>query len=241
MVRQEKRQEREQHILDCAWRLVAEEGFLALRISDLAKAASVSVGTLYAHFESKEDLIIGMSMDSWDHKLSYAARILKLDLDAAERVMAVPIGFYLFDHHNPVCFEAQQLAGVPSIWRKASHRRHQSILNACREFESRLVPLIEEALRDGAFEARYEKQLMIDAIEFTQMSLAAGNAYISHVFLPESERDQMQRKQRQGMPHFVMSAFRGFGLQREDEIGLYQRLVDQCLSLSPKRLFPDCD
>jgi AcrR family transcriptional regulator len=44
--RLEKSIARERHTLDSAWKLVASEGFLALKISELAKIAGVSIGTL---------------------------------------------------------------------------------------------------------------------------------------------------------------------------------------------------
>jgi AcrR family transcriptional regulator len=62
MVRSEKRQKREEMILDRAQDQVAEFGFLDLKMSDLAKAADLSVGTLYAHFASKEDLLLGIAI-----------------------------------------------------------------------------------------------------------------------------------------------------------------------------------
>ncbi len=237
---QEKRLEREQHILTCAWNMVADRGFLALKISDLAKAASVSVGTLYAHFESKEDLIIAMAVDAWQAKLAYIEQVSNLDLDALERVVAIPIALMLFDRENPPLFEAQQLAGVPSIWRKASAQRHQSMLNLCSGFETQLMPLVEAACEVGGFELTEQRQAGLDAIEYSQIALGVGNAYMSNIFLPESEREELQRRQRESMPRLVMAAFKGFGLRHADPLALHQRLTGLCEALSPRREFPDC-
>jgi AcrR family transcriptional regulator len=237
---QEKRLEREQHILTCAWKMVADRGFLALKISDLAKAASVSVGTLYAHFESKEDLIIAMSVDAWQAKLAYIERVCNLDLDAVERVVAIPIALFIFDRENPPLFEAQQLAGVPSIWRKASAQRHQSMLNLCSGFETQLMPLVEAACESGGFEATEERAAGMDAIEYSQIALAVGNAYMSNLFLPESEREELQRRQRESMPRLAMAAFKGFGMRHDDPLALYRRLVALCEGLLPRREYPDC-
>lgn len=240
MDRLEKRQQREQHILVCAWNMVADEGFLALRISDLAKSASVSVGTLYAHFESKEDLIIAMAVEAWQAKLAYIEQVNRLDLDVVERVIAIPIALYLFDRENPVYFEAQQLAGVPSIWRKASPMRHQSMLNLCGGFEAQLMPLVESAVDAGGLDLSQEREKNLDAIEYSQIALAVGNAYMSNIFLPESERDEMQRRQQESMPRLVMAAFKGFGLQQVSQPEVYLRLTKLCEALSPRCEFPAC-
>ena len=240
MSRQEKRLEREQHILRCAWRAVADEGFLALKISDLAQSAEVSVGTLYAHFESKEDLIIAMAVDAWQAKLAYIERVSQLDISPAEKVVAIPIALFLFDRDNPVLFEAQQLAGVPSIWRKASITRHQSMLNLCGGFESQLMPLVEAAVHAGDFEAGESRESSLDAIEYSQIALAVGNAYMSNLFLPETEREEMQRRQRESMPRFVMATYRGFGLRDAASLERYRHLVTLCEGLSPRHDAPVC-
>ncbi|MEJ2406242.1 MAG: TetR/AcrR family transcriptional regulator [Candidatus Thiodiazotropha sp.] len=240
MDQQEKRLARERHILVCAWAVVEQRGFLALKISDLAKSASVSVGTLYAHFESKEDLIIAMAVDAWQTKLSYIERVSRLELDPTERVLAIPIALYLFDRDNPALFEAQQLAGVPSIWRKASAQRHQSVLNLYGGFKSQLLPLVEAACDAGGFETLDERGQLLDAIEYSQIALAVGNAYMSNIFLPETEREEMQRRQRESMPRFVMAAFKGFGLHGTAQLELYHRLYERCEALSPGHEYPDC-
>lgn len=45
-------------ILDAAAQLVAEGGFPALRMEDLARRAGIAVGTFYLYFEGKDDLFV---------------------------------------------------------------------------------------------------------------------------------------------------------------------------------------
>ena len=45
-------------VLDAAARLLADGGFPALRIDELAAAAEISVGTFYLYFEGKDDLFV---------------------------------------------------------------------------------------------------------------------------------------------------------------------------------------
>src|SRR3954451_23816070 len=44
-------------ILDAAERVFAERGFHVARIQDVAQHARIAVGTVYNHFEQKEDLL----------------------------------------------------------------------------------------------------------------------------------------------------------------------------------------
>lgn len=54
--RQRRKQARPQELLDAALALFVEKGFAATRIEEVAQRASVSKGTLYLYFPSKEEL-----------------------------------------------------------------------------------------------------------------------------------------------------------------------------------------
>ena len=58
--REEKRQQTRRRIFDAAMRLFRERGFDAVAVGDIARAAGVSVPTFYAHFESKDHLILAL-------------------------------------------------------------------------------------------------------------------------------------------------------------------------------------
>ena len=52
--------ERAQQIMDAAMKLADEGGFEAVRLRDVAAKAGVALGTLYARFSSKEDILIAV-------------------------------------------------------------------------------------------------------------------------------------------------------------------------------------
>lgn len=115
--RQARTRKREQHILEAARALVADEGFLALKMTDVAQAATVSVGTLYTHFESKEDLIMALATETWRGRLAGFEAIFAVEtLSRAERLVAAVFVDFLFSVDHPELFAAEQLAATPSVW-----------------------------------------------------------------------------------------------------------------------------
>ncbi len=58
--REEKRRQTHDRIFDEAMRLFRERGFDAVAVGDIASAAAVSVPTFYAHYESKDHLILAL-------------------------------------------------------------------------------------------------------------------------------------------------------------------------------------
>ena len=60
-LRERKKRQTRQHISDVATGLFIEHGFAAVTIADVAKAADVSVNTVYNYFPAKEDLFLDRS------------------------------------------------------------------------------------------------------------------------------------------------------------------------------------
>ena len=127
--RMEKRQNREELILDNAGKLISEVGFFELKISDLAKMCGISVGTLYGHFTSKEDLLIGLAV------MAGAKRAQKFDIarnhdgSAIEKYIIASLLDLRFSIDHPQLFEAEYLALAPSVWKRATPARHQAQLD----------------------------------------------------------------------------------------------------------------
>ncbi len=58
MTRKEQKEERKQAILMCALSLFVEKGYHDTKISDIAQAASMSMGLMFHYFSSKEELLL---------------------------------------------------------------------------------------------------------------------------------------------------------------------------------------
>ncbi|WP_339779741.1 TetR/AcrR family transcriptional regulator [uncultured Thalassospira sp.] len=149
MVKQEKWQQREKVILDCAQELIGQYGFFDLKMSDLARAADISVGTLYVHFASKEDLLLGLALRAGAKRTAFLETARQHDGPALEKFIVASLLDILFSIENPELFEMEYLAMSPSVWRRATVTRHQDFLrkvgDATRMFQDFLdqaVPIL---------------------------------------------------------------------------------------------------
>ncbi|MGA7162276.1 MAG: TetR/AcrR family transcriptional regulator [Bacteroidota bacterium] len=57
-----EKERRKEEILDAAQRVFIEKGLTTATVDDIATAAELSKGTIYLHFESKEDIYVALMM-----------------------------------------------------------------------------------------------------------------------------------------------------------------------------------
>lgn len=72
-----------QNLLDAAATVFAERGYGAASVEEIARAARVSVGSVYAHFQSKQKLFVALMDRRRDSEVAVAAGHLTDGLEAA--------------------------------------------------------------------------------------------------------------------------------------------------------------
>lgn len=63
------KEKRIEHILDCAFRLFAENGLDSVTMNDIAKEAEIGVASLYRYFVTKEELAIQCATQIWNARV----------------------------------------------------------------------------------------------------------------------------------------------------------------------------
>ncbi len=73
-------------IIECTQRCVAEDGFRKARVTGIAECAGVATGTIYRHFESREDLFAEIFRIATQIEVDKVAEALAQKGNAAERL-----------------------------------------------------------------------------------------------------------------------------------------------------------
>ncbi len=76
-LRQRRKEERPQELLDAALALFVEKGFAATRSEEVAARAGVSKGTLYLYFPSKEDLLKAVIREHVSKEIAVGAQLVQ--------------------------------------------------------------------------------------------------------------------------------------------------------------------
>lgn len=81
-----RKAEARQRIVSCAYQCVAESGFHSARVTTIAAMAGVATGTIYRHFESKEDLFAEIFRLATQREVDKVAEALSTQGDATVRL-----------------------------------------------------------------------------------------------------------------------------------------------------------
>jgi len=100
---------REELILREARKFLLERGFQGWNMDDLAKAVEYSKGTLYQHFESKEDLALAVCTGSLQQRADLFDKAAEFKGKSRERMRAICCACCEFASSHPDYFHADML------------------------------------------------------------------------------------------------------------------------------------
>ena len=141
--------ERENLILKTTRELILEKGFLSLAMSQLAKAVEYSVGTLYAHFETKEDLLVALAVQSISQRAALFEQAQHANRKSRDRIYGILIARLMLAESAPETFDIERLAASPSIWKRAPQQRYQEMVGMEQRCSDIVVSIIRDAIAEG--------------------------------------------------------------------------------------------
>lgn len=117
---------REDLILREARRFLLERGFQGWNMDDLAQAVEYSKGTLYQHFVSKEDLVLGVSTQALTLRADFFERAYSFQGLTRERARAIGMACCQFAVSAPEFLQTDLLLKENSFREKASEERRKA-------------------------------------------------------------------------------------------------------------------
>ena len=185
--REEKRRQTHQRIYEQAIRLFVEHGYEHVTVNRIAEAAGVSVPTFYAHYASKEDLLLALpSPDQVEGLLARQPAHLSV-AEQVSRGILVWLRQYGNEARDHVLERWRIVAATPSLRIRAA------------EFERKTATMVLDALRAradvGAAAARAEVTVTALLAAYTQILLrwAEGDGRARLEDVAEQVLDELRR------------------------------------------------
>lgn len=140
---------REALILDCAARLLGEVGYQGLSMDRVAEAAEYSKGTIYQHFDCKEDLLAGLCLRSSRDLYELFSRAAGLPLSPRERLLAIAFAYGLFIRLHPLEFANMQTLKSATVREKTSEANRCAMQSAEAQVLNTVTQVVRDAVSDG--------------------------------------------------------------------------------------------
>ena len=139
---------REDLILDAAEDLLVAHGYLGLNLDRLAERVEYSKGTLYNHFETKEDIVLALASRHLAERVRLFERAAAFAGRSRERMLAIGMADDVLAAGETSPFQVMQMAKPPSLWEKTAPVRRAEYARQ----EARCSTILEEVVRAGVAE-----------------------------------------------------------------------------------------
>lgn len=140
---------REELILDHAGAMLLKDGFQNLNLDELARVVEYAKGTIYLHFQTKEDLALAVATRALKFRADLFERAAGFQGITRERMRAIGFACCQFAVMHRDYFNVEMTLRSNSFWEKASEeRRRQHGAQASRLFHA-TNEIVQEAIFRG--------------------------------------------------------------------------------------------
>jgi AcrR family transcriptional regulator len=154
--RQAKSSSAREVIADVAVRLFGERGYTGTTMRDIAEAVGVLPGSLYAHIDSKETLLLEIVSDG-------IARFLAIEQSLAASVDSpeVRLRKAIRAHIDVVAEDPQRSLVVFHQWRFLSEPNRASAIAMRRRYANAYVKIVDDGKATGVFSPRLDTRIAV--------------------------------------------------------------------------------
>lgn len=169
--RQERLLEREQELLKIAESIMASEGFTGLTMDKLVAACDYSKGTVYNHFNSKEDLLCALCIKGMRINLSLFSQASNFAGNSREKLLALHYAYSLHAFTYPTLFMCVLASQTPAIREKADPER----LKMQQALDSELTSYCDASFELGIESGDLQTQLNLSQLTFMSWAMSFGS------------------------------------------------------------------
>lgn len=147
--KQRELHQREQLILDTAQIILQQEGLQGLTMERVAAEIEYSKGTVYNHFNSKEEIICGISCRCMTNLTEMFDRARHYNGTSRERIAAVGIAHSLYAQLHPAELQNMQVIKSTAVREKVSSDKQQELLLLEQQVTGVVLDIIQDAMDKG--------------------------------------------------------------------------------------------
>jgi AcrR family transcriptional regulator len=153
-------QRREQDILDAATRLFLEDTWEDVTVSQIAEQAGIGKGTVYKHFNCKEDIYARVALD-FHHQLMAVFQGIDQTQSALDFMHEAIAESFRFYRNNTVCAKLSAYCKRIDFKKRISPELRQEFEMLDGEFETFFGALLTTGIKEGIIQDQPITHLMV--------------------------------------------------------------------------------
>jgi TetR/AcrR family transcriptional regulator, cholesterol catabolism regulator len=146
-------------ILEVATHLFGEKGYAGTTMRDIASAVGVLPGSLYAHIDGKETLLIEIVDAGFDRFLAMAADVASGSEPADARMRRA-----IKEHVKAVADSRERTMVVLHQWRFLTGANYDAVVKKRREYQQSFERIVDDGVESGLFRADLDRQVAVFAV-----------------------------------------------------------------------------
>ena len=153
-------------IVDVASKAIRRAGYRGVGVADLMKEAGLTHGGFYAHFESRDSLLVEAMTQAGQENMASLFKAIERRMDTGVSRYQALIEIYLHEAHMKRTENGCVIAALSS----EMTRQEDSVLNEARRRVEAMVAFVHKALPDGADEneASFVTASMVGALQLAR-------------------------------------------------------------------------
>ena len=162
--RKHSSQQQETLILEAAINCIEESSLLDFTMAAISKEAGLSMGSVYKHVQSKEDVLVALATRMNAHQLQVFEALMNLPLTTPERLISFTLVSPERVHLYSFGVHLEMLIGNEAVLRRASTRWLETLI--------RIDQSIEAVFKDALNQAWISGELMVadkDSVRIMEM------------------------------------------------------------------------
>lgn len=173
-------QEQEALILEAAAKCIEATSLLDFTMSAISKEAGLSMGSIYKHIQSKEDVLVALGYQSQVHFKRLVQQVFELELPSVVRIIAVQ--FVDQNRVSPFSFgpQLETLLGNQVLLKRASPRWVEKFLQTDMSVEKLFLQQVSDACDRGELVVSPEKKTeVVHEIITSLWSICVGHTQVA--------------------------------------------------------------
>ncbi|QRG82279.1 TetR/AcrR family transcriptional regulator [Vibrio diabolicus] len=171
--------EQEQLILDAAAQSILESSLIDFKMSSIAKNAGLSMGSVYKHIQSKEDVLVALSVRLDQQASRIIGDVLALPFPLPAKIVALNLVPQEVMYSYPFSHQLLTMLNSKDLLAKASEKWLSKLSLVSMEIRKRFKSALEEAVNNEELMCKAEeKEALIEEFILLQWAVNVGSPQI---------------------------------------------------------------